>query len=132
MRASDRLRRFETEDRRGRLRRGSRSPAFWTTQVLFVLGILCLLALLESDDPSSVDDSLIQVALGALGLLGAVLLALLLAGAPVLPCVSALLPPVVIFAIPWRDVHSAAGSTWIWLLCHLLVLGWTLARPSRG
>lgn len=87
-------------------------------------------ALLESDDSSSVDDSLIQVALGALGLLGAVLLALLLAGAPVLPCVSALLPPVVIFAIPWRDVHSAAGSTWIWLLCHLLALGWTLARPG--
>ena len=128
MRASDRLRQFEAQEGGASFLRGLQTPAFVLIQALFVLGILFLISLLECDDPSTVDDSIIPFALVLLGLLGAVLLGLLLAGAPPLPCASALLPPLVIFALPWRDVHSAAALTWAWLAVHVCVLGWTLFR----
>ena len=132
MRATERLRQLESQEAKRPWLRTLRDAIYYVVQVMFVLAGAMLYLLLSSDDPSTVDDSLIVPSLAICVLLAIPLLGLVMAGAQPAPLASALIPPLVIFALPWRDVHYAAVPTLGWLILHVVVLILCIIRrPTR-
>ena len=102
----------------------------FVVHVGFLLCVVVLWWLLSCRDPSTVDDSLITCVFWVLGGLGLPVVALVGCGARPGPAVSAVFPLIVIACLPWRDIHSAALPTLIWMLVHVsVVLGVWRRRP---
>lgn len=134
MRATDLLRRYEREAARPSWLRLAYEVAFWASQALQVLAMFMLASLLSSDDPSSVDDSMIPAACAALMALVFLHLLLAIVEVRLVPLLSALAPPCLVVLLPWSpwsDIHEAAPVAWAWLAIHSCALLWTLLRP-RG
>lgn len=110
----------------------TRDTFYWFTHLLFLCVGALLLAALASDGPSGVVDTVIAIGLVLLMALAVPLFALGAAGAPPEPLISAALPPMVIFALPWRDIHFAAIPTLVWLIVHALVVLRFLLRQATG
>ena len=83
---------------------------------------------LSCDDPSWEDSLAIGLVMGVCILLAIPLLGLVMAGARPAPLASAVIPPLVIFALPWRDVHYAAIPTLVWLFLHAIVVAYCIIR----
>jgi hypothetical protein len=119
LRATERLKQHVAQDP---WLRTLRSLVYWATHGLVLVALFFLAVLLRCDDPSTVDDSMIPVALGALLLLDIPLVGLLLAGARPIPCGSALAALPVFLLMPWKDIHDAEPLAWGWMVAHLCIL----------
>jgi hypothetical protein len=102
--------------------------AAWSLLVIHLLLGWLLVDLLFCTDPSDVDDSLIGPVLGLMTLVGFGLLGFVIGGARPLPMASAIIPPIILFSLPWRDIHYAAIPTTCWLAVHVGVMVWCIVR----
>lgn len=132
MRAADRYRSFKEQEARHRWLHRIRNAATWVVLVChFVVG-LALTSSLYANDPSTLDEDMAFGAFAIMFLVGLLLIALLMAGAPPAPIASATIPPLVLCSLPWRDIHSAAIPMTCWLGVHAVVLVWCFVRhPGR-
>lgn len=128
MRATVRVRHLESQEAKRAWMHTLRDVIYYVVQVIFLLAGAWLYLLLSCDDPSTVDDSLIGPSMGVCMVLAMPLLGLVMAGARPAPLASALIPPLVIFALPWRDVHYAAIPTLVWLVLHAVVVIFCIIR----
>ena len=128
MRATERLRQMESQEAKRAWMHTLRDAVYYAVHGLFLLAGAFLYRVLACDDPSTVDDSMIGPAGAICMLLAIPLLGLVMAGARPTPLASALIPPLVNFWLPWRDVHDAAIPTLVWLILHAVVLVYCVIR----